>query len=312
MSYAFQDCWYTEEITNAGTQNVYAFGLTEASGKRHIDFKGFRAINSIEQLGQAYPSLTAGNFPLDSLPGSFVPTNGLLLYWMLGDSSSAAGVHTITPLNSGTKPEIWILTNSNDDLIYQAHNCILRTLTLRFRLGEPMYAQCDWMGKEHENSNGDPATITHPSSVDYPFDNFDTCTWDGSGSADNLLVEEIVLKFTQKLVGYMGSNGYYAYIAQNNPIISGVTINFKRDFDVNGSATVWADLWTGTTGTLVFKIKKASDATKYIKFTFTNMLCADVNVQRTDGEPPSYFGSFAGANMSFEVVDGVADSFYGD
>lgn len=316
MSYIFKDVWAPAVDFSAGTPAGYYFGLNEIGGKRPLNLRASISANYIEDIAVRYPTMTKGNHPLDSLSGSFYLVNGLPIYWMLGLAAvngEAAG-WDISPLTTGYKPEIHAGLDSNSDLRYYAHDLTMRSLDLRYRRGEPIYAQCDWVGKAHGNSGATSITASYADSVSGVFDEFSLCTWDegGDGGAETLHIDEIAIQYRQQLTPIMGSSGIYAYIGQSTPIVAGVTINFKRDFDIHGSTTLWADTWAGNTGDLRFKITKGTDTTKYLDFVFNDILCINVNGQRIDGEPPQYFASFAGGQPTCDATDGITTaSLYG-
>lgn len=302
----YKDYWKAETTIGENTLDaMFQFGLLqEGNARRIVEYNNPVTMNEIAQAGVYNQTFTAGNKPNDRLTAAFFLVNGIPIYWMLGKSTTADLIHTLSNFTEGRKPRISVFTEG-DYRLYQALGNCMMALDIEFVLGSPgLYAQCSWKGMSHGTSVATP-TATFPSSQQKPYNQFDAFNWNSTEYG----IVGFSVKYGQALSTLIGDSGFYQEISEFAPITRAWQVVFKEGTDVTA---IIADQQASTARAISAKVMQADDNTKYITFASPTAYCIDIRETRIQGQPARYEAVFVNTTCADLAKDGVADSFYGE
>lgn len=286
--------------------NMFYFGEVKQDLSLPATIPGGIQINKIETMGTRTAAFSKGPAFHDSLSTSYIAVNGLPLYWMIGNSVNAGGdtTHTLTPLPITAKPSISLFREgiAATEKRKAAGN-VATALDLRYTIGSQLDINETFVSMTDAVSADTPAGSTFPSSVTSAFDVLSTFTI----NAVPYSLSEIGISLAQVLKPYGNNGGHYRGITDTRSIYCSMVANLQGDMT---ALRTLRD--NGTPHTVIWKIVKSVDPTKYIQLT-TTMSIFDIADQFNIGDPTDYgVVSAIGSNPSAVVLDGVADTFYPD
>lgn len=249
----------------------------------------------------------------ERLRGSYVvvPQNGVLLYLVMGASSTAAAVHTITP-TTGRLPSVTIqhdLTGTASDWGTQYKGTQIQRLELSCNYDTRyLWANVDWVAQAASNagfvSTNTPVLPTTATTAPYTFKSM-TFTYDGDSYRDNLT--EVSFVIDPDL--HLWNDGTRT---MPQPI-EGDRVKYQLRFKHNPpSSTFWDDLVsTGNNKDAVLKWAKSTD--DYIQINMT-----ELHIAHHEQRSPTVNNELIEEviceprEVSIAVKDTVTDSYYGE
>jgi hypothetical protein len=305
------DCLWLRETTRGTYETINAavmnkFGVEPPDNSFILTFPFNRQINTVSNLASRTATFTAGPSYTTDIKVNTIPVNGILEYDMLGDSSSADGVHTITsPAVTVAKPSLTVYRQGQAATEkWKGAGLVAKSLTNYFKPGQPESAMVMYDGMTDAVTTDTPNTSPiFPTNIASAFDVQSTFTI----NAASYTKEETSWSYNQAIAGYGNNAGKFRGIVDTQPVI--VTGTFNIVGDVTALRTIWA---AGTGVTVVDKLLKSVDTAKYKQRTVTmNIMSMSDNFRLDDGTDRCVV-TMIGSNPSVAVKDGVADAFYGD
>lgn len=305
------DCLWLPEVTR-GTyptingQVMYKFGVEPLDLSFPLKIPFERQINTVSSTGSRTATFTAGpSFP-ENIPVSYLPTNGLPEFHMLGDSSSAAGVHTLTALAVTTlKPSITVYRQGQAATEKRkAAGLVSKSLRVHHKIGDPLTTQEVYDGMTDAVTTDTPSTSPiFPTNIESIFDSKHTFTINGAAYE----YEEIDWNWIEVLNSYGNNAGKRRGIIDNAPIILTMVVNLK------GDCTALRTLFDAGTGpTVVWKVIKSTAPTHYKQYSLAMYIASMSDNFRLDDGTDRTVLTAVGSGTTVTTLDGVADAFYGD
>lgn len=260
----------------------------------------------------------------------FFPTTGIPLYMFLGDGSSAAGVHSITGLDSGSLDTFtirWEKSGGTDSLYQSAVGCKCQSINLSMDLEQkavPMACGLAFNGIKTTTATLNSAhngtkhatsdyTMTGTEMDDrYRYDSNFAFTWDYGSSNDDFT--KLLLRWNYNGVNMLNLQGLQnqaevEYIDEGNR-------QHQLDFEfisggVSGQtyeANWWAEYLADTLHDV--RITVYNTSTNYVTLDFDDVgLTVEQEIAKFD-EQPKWKCSGIVKSVSATVKDGVSTSFY--
>lgn len=302
MSITLLDGWVAHAQPWATPPTMSAlnyFGLGLEDGKPPIDAPFEMSINKIEQYGIYSQSLSSIVGPADKVGVRFQPVNGIFLNWMFGKVSGAATKTIVNMDGTARKPRIACWQQNGTDK-YHNYAVMFGDLSLEWAQNRLMVSMIG-KGQVHGLSAESP-TFTFPTSIKTAFHHIESMTF----GATSLNPMKIGLQAGHTLIPIPGQNGYFQELNEFAPI-KGI---YTLQFEATEGASLLADMRAGTKRSFVWKIAKGDDPTKYIQPT-SDCLIRSCVPYRMYNNSIVWTAVLESEDFSIEVVDGVADAFYG-
>jgi hypothetical protein len=256
-----------------------------------------------ENNGVFTQTLYAGNTPQDGATLLFCPVNALFWYWMLGKATDhttyidvTAMEKTMSPCRKKRNTFYWENLTGNK---YYAKGNAAASMQVVWKIKQPLYVQMQFKGMTHGWSAA-PTNGGFPGSISSTFNICENVSWDGTSYGCELLEFQL----TQNLVGHIAPTGFYSQVDEQGAIAVGFNLILHGD-----CAILMADLYEQLPKTLIVKMTKPDDTTKYWQLTATARLlkCENLN----DIGLPDYWG-VAGLCQAptVKVVDGLTITEY--
>lgn len=267
---------------------------------------------------------------------AYYPTNGVFPYLCMGDSATAAGVHTITNINSGTLPTITIrseTTGGTTDKFFstvgtkvQSVNGYINRLSDFQVLSETItYQGINTLMNNNCSLNEVHTTGTKFPTSDYTMTGTErsgrykssdghasyptVCTWDGDSVINDLAILNYQI-VNNLQVKHIENQTDPEYIDEGN-------IQFLINFSFwRGNTTtdgIMIDYMNGDQKNFIFTIYNDLTNGYYRTYTWTNVSLLECRpIYAMDEEPKLYQAHGFAENLSIACKDGVSDTFYGD
>ena len=310
-SYGIEAAWGTSVITGAG-DTTYLLGVI--SDKAIHPTPKYSAQYSSSAIGAREPAANSVTKAAAVYQGTWtiILQNGVPLWLAMGDSSTAATVHTITPayLPSITLQHDREGTGADWGIQYTGV-MVSRLKLMDDRKVPGLIAVVDWVAKDSKkpgfvmtSTPALPATATTG-----PFFDLVTATWDGN-NIDGMKTFEFTID--PGLNALMGQ-WWLANVDQQHVPIAYVE-DFTRKYTLNltmhpGNSDMWEDAVNpiATPKDMVFKWQKS--ANDYIKLTMTDVVLLYPETTSPMGDLTELY-ECVHTQVSLEVKDGLAGSAY--
>ncbi len=258
-----------------------------------------------ENNGVYTQSLYAGNTPQDGATLLFCPVNGLFWYWMLGKATDQTTYIDVTAMEKTMSPcrkkrNTFYRENLAANKYYAKGN-VAAAMQVVWKIKQPLYVQMQFKGLTHGvHAGAAPTNGGFPGSISSTFNICDTFSWNGTAYT----VELLEFQLAQNLQGHIASTGFYTQVDEQGAISIGFNVVVHSD-----CSAIQTDLYAGTSRTLIVKMTKPDDTTKYWQLTATARLlkCENLN----DIGFPDYWG-VAGLCQAptVKIVDGLTITEY--
>lgn len=323
---------WADEATE-GTDPINSTSATyNEFGNNNMPFKLPRA--SYQYLKRYYNSRQADAFNLKKIVSSTEniatrPTNGLEWFYLLGLSSSAAGVHTLTPIAEGQSlPFRTVRYESKGGSVSRF---------VSFVGGKTMNVSETFTFIPHGNTSSIASTIAHkqkllnadtslneahngpalPSSIskEYRKDSGMVLTWDGDsivGSVHQIQITGVNTLLVDQILNSQNANNIY-----EGALDFAINLKLYRGHLAELFQDMYDQKDTDTGKALVFKIFQVNSS-NYKQFTFSDCHIFEPDSPVTpnigDREPQYPWEDYIiqGNLTNILVKDGVADAFYKD
>ena len=300
----------SDEVSMVGKPLFY-FGLDVPQGNTPLEMGINRQVNQAEKLGQAYPSISSGNFPADKVSVNAILSNGVPFYAVNGKSTTVGSVHTVTQLTTtqGIKERYNCVQKIGSLNPHIVHATMFHDLNVRHIVGMPAVYNMQGKGYKQHITAETLETPTYPSSISDPFNITEYFKWGANGSESTFgSVSVIDFKQTQAAKCGIGDDGYYTYIDDWAPIFSGLSVTFEGE-----ESGVWADSIAGTKRSALWKCSKGSDTSKFFEVDSNgnNAICQSLTPIKRTNSVVIWNAVFTFENPNILITDGVANSFYG-
>jgi hypothetical protein len=261
---ATDNLWIKETTRGTGVYaNMYKLGVEPESNEFPITFPGNQEIHQSMPMGTRTATFTKGSKFNDQTNLSFIPVNSAEFFFMLGTDSYSEGVHTITAHATTAKPSRTLFRQGQATTEKKAAvGCISTQLQGLYKLGNALSIQSSVKGMSNAVSTETPTihSDVFPSAETGVFDVMTTFT----ANSVAYTIEELSFTIAHNIRGYGNNGGNYRGFIDTEPIILTLIANLKGDI------TALRTLQDAGTGhTVVFKLSKAIDATKYLQLSTT-------------------------------------------
>lgn len=262
----------------------------------------------------------------------YYPTNAVPLYLILGASSTATGVHTLTPIESGSLPEICVRSQSIGGTVpkyFSGRGVKISSLSNHLNL------LGDWHYMTESITYGGIKTAT-PSlqeahTPDYPTNNYNMAGYiaDPGVEQKDQYVKDPNFEFGWDSSGGAGGDDYSSELALFNHII----INNHEFKNINAQAEieyirekhyqfmVTFNLWRGDAGNIKADFEAKTKHEMYMKIynnatDYRHYIWSDVGLsicqapRNKPGDPPLWLVQGVAKGLQIKGKDGVSLSFY--
>lgn len=299
----YNDGWIAHALpyTTPPTMTALSyFGLNIEDKTPPITTPFEQMVEEITSYGVYYPSLEAGDNPNDKISTKFIPVNGIFNNWFFGKVSDNAGIKTVVNMDGlSRKPRIATWQQSGSKKYHHYAN-VFGNLDMSWEKNRLMVSMFG-KGQDHGESALTP-TYTYPSGISSQFTHINLCTW----NAVDLYPTRLRFVGSQNLTPIPGSNGKYQAINEFDTQFGIYNIQF---ISASGEA-IWDDFLAKEKREFIWRIIKSVDNTKYMKYTQNAMILSLIPT-RVLGQSTVWSAVFKIENVSAEINDGVANSFYG-
>jgi len=278
------------------------FGIEPKDNRFVLEIPDVMEINTSLPMGTRTPVFTAGNSMIDAVTANYGVVNGTCFYRMLGDSTSADGVHTCATHATTAKPSISVFRQGYAATEKKkAAGGVSKNLQLRFNAKEGLWATETFGVITDAVSTDTPVSNVFPSNIATLFDTLLTFTVNGASYTG----EDLSWSIAHEIYPYGNNAGKYRGITDTNPIVATLVANLV------GDVTALRAL-KGTSHNVVCKFGKSVDTAKYLQINATGMIY-DLGDKNFHNDPSDRaVVSWVLAITSAPVKDGVADTHYGD
>jgi hypothetical protein len=306
------DCLWLKETTRGTYETIeaavmYKFGIEPPDNAFPLQMPNSVQINSVSNMGSRNATFTKGTSFPENIKAMYGSVNGLEEFRMLGDSSTADSVHTLTAAAVNVaKPSLTLFRQAYSATEKRkAAGAVSKALSLQYKPGAPLMVQETFDAMTDAISTDSPsASPVFPTNIASAFDVPSTFTI----NAASYTYERITWNWNHNIEGYGNNAGKRRGIIDTTPIILTCAV------DIVGDATALRTIIDGAqTGvTVVWKLLKSVDTAKYKQYS-CSMFLGDVseNYRQDDGTDRCVV-TMLGSNPTVTVKDGVADAFYGD
>lgn len=264
----FIDAWAQatseDDVTSLNSANVYQFGKPIQSMDTPLKMGYNETIQEKESMGQFYPDLSAGNYPLNDINANFQLVNGLPFYWMLGKAAHTTAdtkqTISIFDVTQGIKP-VFKVVKKYATKPHEAYGVCWGSLQMHHKIGDMAVVLMRGMGCKHELTSSTISTPTYPSSQSAGYDLLKHIKW-GSDGSEAVLSKLVAADFgfSQNNQGYIAANKYYDHINHLNPITSLVNLAIAETND-----TLLESVFAQTASSFLYKMGCSKNSNKYIE-----------------------------------------------
>ena len=280
------------------------FGVEPPDDAFPLSIPDVAVINTSLPMGTRTPTFTKGNTMVDTVTAKYGAVNGLMLNRMLGDSATAAGVHTCATHATTAKPSITIYREGYAATEKkQASGCVSKQLQLVMNQRDGLQVHESFTPITDSVSTATPADSAFPTSQSDLFDIHKAFTI----NAASYTLEEINWNIAHNLKPFGNNAGKIRGIIDSEPIVTTLVANVKGDITalrtLKGLTTAHNVVWT---------CGCSLDSTKYITINASGFIY-DIQDKHFKNDPVDRaVVSWVCYISSAPVKDGVADAFYGD
>lgn len=312
-----KDCLWLPEATRGTYETINAavmmkFGLEPEDNAFPLLLPFQRPFNTNKTMGSRTATFTQGNKFLEGITVSHIPVNGLDEYYLLGDSSTSSGTHTITAHATTAKPSMTMYRQGYSATEKRkVAGCVAKSLQVMFKPGRPITHHITFDSITDAVTTDAPGTpefpgTTYPNGgtqITSPFDVKSTFT----ANAAAYTYEEIGWNWAHAINPYGNNAGKRRGIVDTEPVILTCTANLQGD--VTALRTL-ADAGTGHT--VVWKVLKSADTAKYIQYSCTMYITDIADKLVLDDATDRGVVTWIGSNPTVTCLDGLDTEYYGD
>lgn len=304
---------YVETSLNA--VQTYKFGGRIPAGSEVLDISLQVEVNASEILGQTYPDIAAGNYPVNQIKESATLVNLIPIYGMYGKAAHtiANQKQTITNfgVTEGIKPHYSYAEEIGSLKGKFVHGVMKHDLALNYVMGSIVTYDALSKGKKQDLQTWEPTTPIFPSGISSEFDVFNHFKWgaDGSEAAlDGML--SVQLRGTQNVITTISDEGYFKTVTGWAPIFTGFNISFSKE-----NSALYEDAYARTKRSILWKMSKSSaESGNSHWFEFDTVgataLCNSLTAIKKSGNIIGWNAIFTCEDITCVGQDYVADTFY--
>lgn len=292
----------------------YLFG---ENTQRHpaLNWGFVHQVHQAKSASAYYPTLSAGNYPADSIPANYGMTNGLPFYRIMGNAvhTTADTKQTLSISTTNVKPRLTLIQKLGSSQPQIGYGAVSHQTKVSYMMGQHVQVSEVYSALKRERADitiNTPTMPTHASNTN-PSQAFDVLThlkWGTDGSEttiNNVIAVEALFSIAVNPI--LGNSGYNASIAHNAPVISAFNISLWGEQE-----DVVADAHNLTPKSLLWKVSKSANSNHYFEVDSNG---ATAYVQACD--PVKVEGELVGHNLvvwlqnpTVVVQDYLTDEFY--